>query len=196
MQLVIATSNQHKADEISKRLPGQFEIVLQSELGVESPEETGTSFVENALIKAKNATRLTGMPALADDSGLCVDALGGRPGIHSARFAGTHATDRSNILKLLAEMDGIKNRKAAFHCVLVYVASENDPVPLITQGRWSGEISINEQGDQGFGYDPIFFLPEQSKTAAQLSPGEKNAISHRGLALRSLAKKLDEQYPS
>lgn len=196
MQLVIATSNQHKADEISKRLPGQFEIVLQSELGVESPEETGTSFVENALIKAKNATRLTGMPALADDSGLCVDALSGRPGIHSARFAGTHATDRSNILKLLAEMDGIKNRKAAFHCVLVYVASENDPVPLITQGRWSGEISINEQGDQGFGYDPIFFLPEQSKTAAQLSPGEKNAISHRGLALRSLAKKLDEQYPS
>lgn len=196
MQLVIATSNQHKADEISKRLPGQFEIVLQSELGVESPEETGTSFVENALIKAKNATRLTGMPALADDSGLCVDALGGRPGIHSARFAGTHATDRSNILKLLAEMDGIKNRKAAFHCVLVYVASENDPVPLITQGRWSGEISINEQGDQGFGYDPIFFLPEQSKTAAQLSPGDKNAISHRGLALRSLAKKLDEQYPS
>lgn len=196
MQLVIATANRHKADEISKRLPGQFEIVLQSELGVDSPEETGTSFVENALIKAKNATRLTGLPALADDSGLCVDALGGRPGIHSARFAGTHATDRSNILKLLAEMDGIKNRKAAFHCVLVYVESENDPVPLITQGQWSGEISISEQGDQGFGYDPIFFLPEQSKTAAQLSPGEKNAISHRGLALRSLAKKLDEQYPT
>ncbi len=196
MQLVIATSNRHKADEISDRLPGQFEIVLQSELGVDSPEETGTSFVENALIKAKNATRLTGLPALADDSGLCVDALGGRPGIHSARFAGTHATDRSNNLKLLAEMDGIKNRKAAFHCVLVYVASENDPVPLITQGRWSGEISIKEQGDQGFGYDPIFFLPEQSRTAAQLSPEEKNAISHRGLALGSLAKKLDEQYPT
>lgn len=195
MQLVIATSNRHKADEISDRLPGQFEIVLQSELGVDSPKETGTSFVENALIKAKNATRLTGLPALADDSGLCVDALGGRPGIHSARFAGTHATDRSNNLKLLAEMDGIKNRKAAFHCVLVYVASENDPVPLITQGRWSGEISIKEQGDQGFGYDPIFFLPEQSRTAAQLSPEEKNAISHRGLALRSLAKKLSEQYP-
>jgi XTP/dITP diphosphohydrolase len=196
MRLVLASSNTHKAEEIGRVLPDKLDLLLQSDLGVISAEETGTTFIENALIKAKHASQQTGLPALADDSGLCVPSLGGRPGIYSARFAGVNASDQQNTAQLLSELDGQSDRRAFFICMLVYLSHADDPTPIIAQAQWHGEIALTPSGNNGFGYDPVFLLPTVRKTAAQLSAAEKNAISHRGLALTSLTRLLNEQYPT
>jgi len=159
-------------------------------LGVEDVPETGTTFVENAIIKARHAAKVTGLPAIADDSGLVVDALGGAPGIYSARFAGVNATDSDNIDKLLSELAGSDNRKAHFFCTLVFMRHAGDPVPLVSQGKWEGEILKSREGDGGFGYDPVFNVPSHNCTAAQLDKAEKNRISHRGNALAILLETM------
>ena len=193
--IVLASGNQHKYKELAA-LPGSgFELKLQSEFGIEGPEETGRTFVENALIKARHACELTGLPALADDSGLCVAALGQAPGVLSARFAGQEcagqdATDAANNDKLMTLLAGSTNRQASFHCVLVLLQSPDDAAPIIAEGVWQGEIATRARGRQGFGYDPLFYLPQLGKTAAQLSPAAKNACSHRALALVRLREKL------
>ena len=165
----------------------------QSDYGVSEAEETGTTFVENALIKARHAADATGLPAIADDSGLAVDALGGSPGVYSARYAGLKATDSDNIDKLLHELDGVKERDAAFHCVACFVTPEDDE-PLIAIGEWRGSILETRSGHGGFGYDPVFLDPESGRSAAELSADEKNARSHRGQALRVLQALLRNRY--
>jgi XTP/dITP diphosphohydrolase len=191
--IVAATGNPGKLEEI-RRLLARLDISLtaQSELGIESPDETGTSFVENALIKARHASARAGLPAIADDSGLAVEALQGRPGIHSARYAGPEATDTANIGKLLRELEGltVHARTASFHCVAVFVASSEDPAPLVADGVWPGRILERPRGHGGFGYDPVFYDPAAAKTAAEMSAEEKNAASHRGRAFRRLAELL------
>ncbi|MBO6557488.1 MAG: RdgB/HAM1 family non-canonical purine NTP pyrophosphatase [Pseudomonadales bacterium] len=194
MKFVMASGNLHKAEEIRATLPSDIELILQSELGVDSAEETGGTFVENALIKAKHAASVTGMPAIADDSGLCVEALGGAPGIFSARYAGTGVSDQDNVQKLLTSLEGEDRRDAFFYCVLVCLDHANDPTPLIAEARWPGTITRDQTGDGGFGYDPVFLPEGLSKTAAELSADEKNAVSHRGQALRLLSKSLRERY--
>lgn len=195
-KIVLATGNPGKVREI-QRILGEFgaEIVPQTELGVRDAEETGTSFVENALIKARHASRVTGLPAIADDSGLVVDALSGRPGVHSARYAGADATDDSNIDKLLAELQGVpcEARTAAFHCCAVYVSAD-DSTSLVAEGRWQGRILAERRGSGGFGYDPVFFDPDCGRTAAELGADLKNARSHRGKALAALAEMLRQRY--
>ncbi len=195
-RIVLATGNPGKVREI-QRILGEFgvEVVPQTELGVGDADETGTSFVENALIKARHAAMLTGLPAIADDSGLVVDALDGRPGIYSARYSGADATDDSNIDKLLQELCGVPGdkRTAAFHCCAVYV-SVNDATSLVAEGRWQGRILDERRGARGFGYDPVFFDPECGRTAAELTPEVKNARSHRGKALTALAEMLRQRY--
>ena len=189
-KIVIATGNRGKLREIRELVAGLgIEIIAQAELGVADAEETGTTFAENALIKARNAAEATGLPAIADDSGLAVDALGGRPGVYSARYAGPDADADANIDKLLAELDGIEERDAAFHCVACFVSS---PVaePVIAAGEWRGRILGERRGEGGFGYDPVFFDPGLGKSAAELSREEKNARSHRGQALRQLVAEL------
>ncbi len=193
MQFVLASSNRHKAEEIQQLLP-DIELLLQSEAGVESPPETGSTFVENALIKAKHASQVTGLPALADDSGLCVHALKGEPGIYSARYAGEKATDQDNVQKLLHALGDEPDRRAYFYCALIVLSHPRDPCPLIAEARWNGEIALAPFGEGGFGYDPVFVVPGFNKTAAELPPEEKNAISHRGQALQLLIRKLSEQY--
>jgi len=190
MRFVLASANRHKADEISGRLPAQVELALQSDLGVSSPPEPASTFVENALIKARYACEATGLPAIADDSGLCVAALDGAPGIVSARYAGEGATDAENIDRLLQELAGEQHRAAFFYCALVCLRTPGDPAPIITEGQWWGEIAEQASGAHGFGYDPVFFLPELGKTAAELTTDEKHAISHRGQALKQLARQL------
>ena len=165
-------------------------LVTQRELGIESVAETGTTFVENALIKARHASTQSGSPAIADDSGLVVPALGGAPGVRSARYAGEDATDVANNAKLLRALDGINNRRAYFYCALVHLASADDPAPSIATARWHGVIVDDARGSNGFGYDPHFLVPELGKTAAELSVERKNAISHRGQASRRLADLL------
>jgi len=162
---------------------------------VEPIEETGTTFIENALLKARNAARQTGLAAIADDSGLEVDALGGRPGVYSARFAGPQATDTKNVEKLLAALDGIspEKRSARFRCAMVYVTHADDPDPLICEGAWEGKIITEPKGDNGFGYDPIFWIEGEKATAAELAPERKNILSHRGQALRMLVAQLAER---
>lgn len=192
MRLVLASGNLHKAEEISRMLP-DADLRLQSEFDVTPAIESGSTFIENALIKARHACRQTGLPVIADDSGLCVEAMNGAPGIISARYAGETASDRDNVAKLLSELDGENNRNAFFHCVLVLLRSPDDPRPLIAEGTWHGEISRSPKGNQGFGYDPVFFLPSLGRTAAELTQDEKNAISHRGLALQRLAKSLQDE---
>jgi XTP/dITP diphosphohydrolase len=196
MQVVLASGNAHKAEEISAALPEGIELVLQSDLGIDSVEETGLTFIENALIKARNAATCSGLPALADDSGISVEALGTAPGIYSARYARADASDRENLDKLLVELGEHPNRSARFHCVLVLLQAPDDPTPLIAEGTWHGEIAQNPSGAAGFGYDPIFYLPERRCTAAELTMTEKNKISHRGIALRQMTKLIRERYPA
>lgn len=187
-KIVLATGNAGKLREIEALLaPLDIEVVSQNELGVRGADETGSSFEENALIKARHAAAETGLAAIADDSGLVVDALGGRPGVLSARYSGADANDESNIEHLLAELDGISDnlRSAAFHCVVCYLSSP-DAEPLYAHGVWNGRILNARRGKGGFGYDPVFWDPELGLAAAELSATQKNARSHRGLALREL----------
>jgi XTP/dITP diphosphohydrolase len=191
--MVAATGNAGKLAEI-RRLFAGFELTLwaQSEFGIESPEETGDSFAENALIKARHAAKQSRLPAIADDSGLAVDALQGRPGVTSARYAGPDASDRQNVDKLLDELDGVgeEERGASFHCVAVFVAAADDPAPLVAEGIWRGRIAGRPRGSGGFGYDPVFFDPLRARTAAEMTEQEKNSVSHRGRAFVRLAELL------
>lgn len=188
-RVVLATSNKGKLAEISRILE-DWEVVPQAEFKISNAEETGLSFVENAIIKARHACLHSGLPAIADDSGLEVDALHGQPGIYSARYDGDDATDRDNIEKLLSNMEQETHRGARFRCVIVFMQHQHDPSPLICSGSWEGDIAWIPQGDTGFGYDPIFLVPELGKTAAQLSADEKNQLSHRGRALKQLREQL------
>ena len=193
MKLVVASNNPGKLREFGQMLaPLGWETIPQKELDVPECEEPHVTFVENALAKARHAAACTGLPALADDSGLCVDALGGAPGLYSARYAGSHGDHAANIAKLLAELDGlpIEQRAAHFHCTLVVVRHAGDPDPLIAQGRWHGQILTATRGAGGFGYDPVFGDPASGLSAAELSPEAKNAVSHRGLALARLIPAL------
>ena len=188
-QIVIASGNSGKLREFQTLFNGSgIELLAQSAFGVPAVEETGLSFVENALLKARHASRHTGLPALADDSGIEVDALRGTPGIYSARYAGPHATDAENNRKLLAALAQTpdEERGARYQCVIVYLRHEEDPMPVICEGTWEGVIARSYKGDGGFGYDPLFYLPEQGRTAAELGADEKNLISHRGQATRAL----------
>jgi XTP/dITP diphosphohydrolase len=192
-KVVLATGNAGKVRELADLLADfGLNIVAQTELGVSSAEETGLTFIENAILKARHAAQITGLPAIADDSGLAVDALGGAPGIYSARYAGEEASDSQNLDKLLAAMQAVPagHRQAQFHCVLVYLRHAADPTPLVCHGSWAGEIAQAPAGSGGFGYDPIFFVPELGKTAAELSKEEKRAISHRGQALKLLLEAM------
>lgn len=187
--VILATNNPGKLREFNDLLAGeQVEVLPQSAFNVPAVAETGLSFVENALLKARHAAQHSGLPALADDSGLVVDALGGAPGIYSARYAGSQASDQDNVEKLLTTLDKIPDaqRSARFYCALVYLRHETDPTPLICEGSWEGLITQMPQGTGGFGYDPIFFVASEGKTAAQLNPELKNRLSHRGQALAQL----------
>ena len=169
-----------------------IELVAQSELGIADADETGMTFVENALIKARHASRTSGLPALGDDSGICVDALGGAPGLISARYAGAPGDAAANIAKLLAALEGVEDtrRGAHFHCTIVLLKSADDPAPLIAEGRWYGRVLRAPQGERGFGYDPVFFDPMLGAGAAELDPAIKNRVSHRGQALAKLRELL------
>lgn len=189
LKIVLASSNPGKIKEIcalSKQLP--IEWVPQSEFNIEDIEETGKTFIENAILKARHAAKISGLPALADDSGLVIDALDGAPGIFSARYAGKNATAEERNKKLLDEMSNVapEDRAAAYHCVLALVETENDPVPLICHGVWEGSILFEPVGTNGFGYDPIFYVPTHDCSAAELSTDEKNQISHRGQVMQQL----------
>jgi XTP/dITP diphosphohydrolase len=193
-QLVIATGNAGKLREIRHIFAGlKLNILPQSEFDAPEAEETGLSFVENAIIKARSAAAHTGLPALADDSGIEVDALNGEPGIHSARYAGD---DESNIDRLLRELSGLSEdqRTARFQCIMVYMRHASDPVPLIAHGAWQGRILTERRGEGGFGYDPVFYVPEHGCSAAQLTAEQKNAISHRGKALHDMLHQLAAVY--
>lgn len=189
MKVVLASGNHGKQAEFSALLANVgIELVMQSDLGVTAIEETGASFVENALLKARHAARATGLPALADDSGLCVDSLGGAPGIHSARYAGGHGDDAANIARLLDAMRDVTGpgRGAHFICVLALIRHPEDPLPILAEGRWSGSIVASPRGSGGFGYDPVFFDAVRGCTAAELDTAVKNMVSHRARALAVL----------
>ena len=192
-QLVLASGNAGKVAELRELLGADgFELHPQSEFGVSDVEETASTFVENALLKARHAARATGLPALGDDSGLCVDALHGAPGLYSARYGGVHGDAARNIARLLQQLQGVPEaaRTARFYCVLVLLRSADDPQPLIAEGNWEGRILEQPRGERGFGYDPVFFDPENARSAAELDPTIKNAISHRGRALAALRQRL------
>lgn len=193
-KLVIATGNQGKLHELQSLLQDlSVELITQKSLGISDADETGLTFVENALIKARHAAAISGLPALADDSGLCVDVMNGGPGIYSARYAGAGAKDSSNNEKLLHDLlpfRGEQGIKAQFVCVLVFLRHANDPLPIICQGIWQGEILAAKRGAQGFGYDPLFWLPERGCSSAELEPSVKNQISHRGQAMAQLKHAL------
>jgi XTP/dITP diphosphohydrolase len=189
--IVLASNNAGKLKEFSRMLaPIGFELRTQREFNVPEAEEPHPTFVENALAKARHAARLTGLPALADDSGVCANALGGAPGVLSARYAGEPKSDARNNRKLIADLSPQADKSAYYYCVLVFVRHADDPQPLIAEGRWDGEIIAEARGQGGFGYDPHFLLPALGKTAAELSADEKNRLSHRGQALRVLVDKL------
>jgi XTP/dITP diphosphohydrolase len=190
-QIVLATGNQGKVKELSEML-SDFSIAVlpQSHFDVADVPETGTTFIENAIIKARHAAKITGLPAIADDSGLEVDALNGAPGVYSARFAGENANDQDNIDKLLVEMQGKAVRSARFWCVLVYMRHADDPTPLVCQASWEGTITEDQQGREGFGYDPVFYVASEGCTSAQLTKNQKNVLSHRGQALQQLVAKF------
>ena len=194
LKLVIASNNPGKLHEFQFLLqPLGIEVLTQAQLGISEAEEPHVTFVENALAKARHVSRLSGLPALADDSGICVAALGGAPGVLSARYAGdAPKSDLRNYEKLLREMQGIADRRAHYYCVLVLLHSASDPQPLIAEGEWHGEIAYEERGEGGFGYDPLFWLPSLNRTSAQLSRDEKHAISHRGKALKALLERLKD----
>ncbi|EKM0372404.1 XTP/dITP diphosphatase [Cronobacter turicensis] len=192
-KVVLATGNAGKVRELASLLQEfGLDVVAQTELGVESAEETGLTFIENAILKARHAAQVTDFAAIADDSGLSVDALGGAPGIYSARYAGSDASDQENLEKLLVALHDVpdEQRQAQFHCVLVYMRHADDPTPLVFHGVWSGVITRAPAGQGGFGYDPIFFVPSLGKTAAELTREEKSAISHRGQALKLLLEAM------
>lgn len=194
-KIILASGNQGKLKEFQQLLNGcGFDIYPQSEFFSESVEETGLTFVENALIKARYACQKAGLPALADDSGIEVDALNGRPGIYSARYAGLQANDLDNNKKLLQELSAVpaEKRSARYHAVLVYMRHAEDPVPLICHASWEGFILHEEKGSGGFGYDPLFWVPTHNCAAAELSKDEKNRISHRGKAMQVLLKSIQE----
>ncbi|HEY3646118.1 MAG TPA: RdgB/HAM1 family non-canonical purine NTP pyrophosphatase [Gammaproteobacteria bacterium] len=189
-KVVLATNNAGKAKEMNALLSGlDMEIVSQASLGVPEADETGLSFIENAILKARNASAHAKLPAIADDSGLEVDALEGAPGIHSARYSGAKADDQSNLKKLLEAMQEVPDigRSARFRCVIVYLKHAKDPAPLVTEGVWEGSILRAPIGSNGFGYDPIFWVPEKGCSSAELPPEVKNRLSHRGQALARLA---------
>lgn len=191
--IVLASGNQGKITELNALLaPMGWRVRAQSEWQIEDAEETGFSFVENAIIKARHACAKTGLPSLADDSGIAVDALAGAPGIYSARYAGPNASDSDNIAKLLEGLQDIPQaqRSARFICVLVFMQHPQDPTPIICQGEWEGSILEAPQGQGGFGYDPVFYVPERDCSAAQLSPEDKHMLSHRGKALAQLRRLL------
>lgn len=196
-KIVMASSNPGKLRELSRLLDGLGVVIVpQSDYGVEDAEENGTTFRENSYIKARHAAAATGLPAIADDSGLVVDALEGRPGVYSARYAGPGATDRDNVARLLAEMASVPDdaRGAAFHCVATFVVP-GDEEPLVAEGVWRGSILRAPRGEGGFGYDPVFLDPDSGKTGAELDRDAKNARSHRGQALRHLVERLQQRYP-
>ena len=195
MDLVLASGHAGKLVELRELLGDDgFTLRAQSEFNVEDVEETGLSFVENALLKARHAAEATGLPALADDSGLCVDALGGAPGLYSARYAGPGGDAARNIERLLRELEGVPDeaRGASFHCCIVLLRHATDPKPLVVEGAWRGRILHAPRGDGGFGYDPVFLDPDSGLTAAELPAARKNALSHRGRALAALRARLHE----
>ena len=195
-KIVLATGNKGKVKELAAMLSGLgIEVLPQSEFNVTEVPETGSTFVENAIIKARHAAKQTGLPAIADDSGLAVDAIGGAPGVYSARYSGEQATDHSNIVQLLDAMANIpkEQRQAKFLCVLVFMRHADDPTPIICQGEWYGEITTEQQGENGFGYDPVFWVEAQNCSSAQLSSEQKNALSHRGKALKLLLTQLQNK---
>jgi XTP/dITP diphosphohydrolase len=191
-KLVIASNNPGKLREFERMLaPLGIEVVTQAQLGISEAEEPHCTFVENALAKARHVSRASGLPALADDSGICVEALGGAPGVQSARYAGENPkSDRRNNDKLMQDMQGVTDRRAHYYCVLVLVRHADDPQPVIAEGEWWGEIAHEERGDDGFGYDPMFWLPDFGKMSSELTHDEKHAISHRGKAMKVLLEKL------
>ena len=190
-KLVIASNNAGKLREIGAILaPLEIEAVAQSEYAVPEADEPHVTFVENAIAKARHASRLTSLPALADDSGICVDALNGAPGVYSARYAGEPKSDARNNARLVAELQGKSDRRAHYYCVIVLLHHFDDPQPVIAEGFWHGEIVDRPRGEHGFGYDPHFLLPELGQTAAELEPTLKNRVSHRAQALSSLLVKL------
>ena len=190
-KLVLASSNAGKLKEMREIL-ADVELVAQRELGIEDADETATTFVENALLKARHAARASGLPALGDDSGICVDALDGAPGLYSARYAGEHGNAAANIAKLLDALRDVldERRTAHFHCTIVLIAHADDPAPLIAEGRWHGRILHAPRGDKGFGYDPVFFDPTLGIGAGELDAQIKNRVSHRGQALAKLGELL------
>lgn len=193
---VLASNNAGKIAELNRMLePWQISVTAQGELGVDSPEETAATFVENALIKARHASRISGLTALADDSGLAVDALDGAPGVWSARYAGTEADDEANNRKLLSRLENIASddRGARFHCLLVLMRQSLDPTPVICHGEWEGRIAQAPSGYGGFGYDPLFLVPGENSTAAELPPERKAELSHRGRAMAQLKARLSDK---
>lgn len=188
-RIVLASNNPGKVREIGQLLADwHIDVLPQNNFDVPEAEETGLTFVENAILKARNAAHHTGLPAIADDSGIEVDALNGAPGIYSARFAGAGASDEENLQKLLLDLKDVpeEKRAARFQCLMVYMRHENDPTPLICQGTWEGRILFEPTGSSGFGYDPVFYVPEHNCASAELAPEVKNKLSHRGQALRQL----------
>jgi len=195
MKLVLASSNAGKLAEFAQifaEIQPDWDILPQSHFNLEDAEETGLTFIENAILKARHAAQMTGLPALADDSGLCVDALNGAPGIHSARYAGEHGNSQANIDKLLTALCDVPKpeRSARFHCALALLRHPHDPEPVIAQGYWHGHILPAPRGEGGFGYDPVFFDPELGQSAAELAPSVKHRVSHRGRALQALRQRL------
>ena len=198
-QIVLASNNPGKVREIGQMLADlELEVLPQSTFNIEEAEETGLSFVENAILKARHAAAQSGLAAIADDSGLEVDALNGAPGIYSARYAGSGASDRDNLQKLLHDLAQIpqQQRTARFQCLMVYMRHAQDPTPLICQGTWEGRITFEPRGESGFGYDPVFFVPTHNCTSAELAPEVKNQLSHRGQALRRLVAALGHAVPA
>jgi XTP/dITP diphosphohydrolase len=192
-QIVLASNNPGKVREINQLLAEQkIQVTPQSEFNIPEIEETGLTFVENAILKARNASQHSGLPAIADDSGIEVDALNGAPGIYSARYAGVGASDQANLDKLLDDLREVpeEQRSGRFQCLLVYLRHPQDPTPIICQGTWEGRILFEESGENGFGYDPIFFVPGHNCSSAELEPKVKNQLSHRGQALRKLVAAL------
>ena len=195
-RIVLASNNGGKLAELQALLSDMdIEFVPQGEHDVPEAEETGLTFVENAIIKARNASRFTGLPAIADDSGIEVDHLGGEPGVRSARYAGEDATDEDNLQKLLHKLDGVADarRGARFRCEIVWLRHEHDPSPVICSGTWAGHVATDPRGDNGFGYDPIFLFAGGEQTTAELDPASKNRLSHRGQALAKLVKMMRDE---
>jgi len=192
-RIVLASNNAGKVREINQLLENSgIEVLPQAQFDIEDAVEDGLTFVENAIIKARHAAKLSGLPAIADDSGIEVDALNGAPGIYSARFAGEGSSDEENLHKLLNELKSVpeEQRSARFQCLMVYMRHAEDPTPIICQGTWEGRILTTPQGENEFGYDPVFFVPEQDCSSAELDAATKNSLSHRGKALQQLVKRL------